>query len=600
MEYVSIFDNVTGKRLCFLENAYDVGYELNLNKLHTAKFSLPLDDPKNRFCQPYRWVEIWDGDDRVGLFRILPTATTKSADTRRADYTCEHVLATLMDDVLLGWHEIGNVGVYTDEVVNYVLDQQRTHRWNVGSCAFRHQYLYGWENENLLSALFSITNCFSEPYTWKCDTTDRTHWNLNLAAVNPKPVADVRYKKNIKGITKTVDPTNMATRLIPLGYGEGVNQLNIKKVNHGSEVLVADTVATYGEITRVWVDRRYQDENSLLAAAQAMLEELKKPCVSYTVDVAVFGALAKVKDGDYVRVVDDEDGTDFLARVVQFSKPDVYKDGLSGKVTLANRAKDIATSLADLADRSRINETYAQGAVTVYAMSFADNADSSHPAEIRILIPDSVVHINSIRLDGVIENARGYSNAVSTTEATAATTDGGGATSRTSSSVILESANIKNVDDGGLNAKNHNHGIERNTRLAVVNSNNEIIGSVGWTPSGAHNHEAHDHEFTVGNHTHTIDIPALSINNDYGIYESGRADYVTLKVDGHAITDAQHANGRFSDISDLDITAAFTGAGDGAITRGWHTLTITPNKLTRINLSLAVQLFANSRGGGQY
>lgn len=600
MNYVSIFDNVTGKRLCFLENAYDVGYELNLNKLHTAKFSLPLDDPKNRFCQPYRWVEIWDGDDRVGLFRILPTVTTKSVDTRRADYTCEHVLATLMDDVLLGWHEIGNIGVYTDEVIDYVLNQQRTHRWNAGSCAFHHQYLYGWESENLLSALFSITNCFSEPYTWKYDTTDRDHWNLNLTAVNPKPVADIRYKKNIRGITKTVDPTNMATRLIPLGYGEGVNQLNIKRVNHGSEVLTADTVDTYGEITRIWIDRRYQDENSLLAAAQAMLEELKKPYVSYTVDVAVFGALAKAKDGDYVRVVDDEDGTDFLARVVQFSKPDVYKDGLSGKVTLANRAKDIATSLADLADRSRINETYAQGAVTVYAMAFADNADASHPAEIRILIPDSVVHINSIRLDGVIENARGYSNAVSTTQASSTTSGSGGGSTQASSEVTLTPSNTDLDDDGGIGASNHNHGIDRGVWLAIVDANNNITGRVSWTPSGAHIHEAHTHTVPIPSHSHQVPIPALSINNQYGIYESGRADYVTLKVDGHAITDADHANGRFSSISDLDITTAFTGAGDGTITRGWHTLTITPNKLTRINVSLAVQLFANSRGGGQY
>ena len=233
-------------------------------------------------------------------------------------------------------------------------------------------------------------------------------------------------------------------------------------------------------------------------------------------------------------------------------------------------------------------------------MAFADNADASHPAEIRILIPDSVVHINSIRLDGVIENARGYSNAVSTTEATAVTTGGGGATSRTSSAVALTPSNTEAIDDGGLGAANHNHGIPRDTRLAVVNGSNEITGSVGWTPSGAHEHEPHDHTFTLNNHTHSLQIPALSIKNAYGIYESGRADYVTIKVDGHTITDAQHSNGRFSSISDLDITAAFTGAGDGTITRGWHTLTLTPNKLTRINVSLAVQLFANSRGGGQY
>ena len=605
MHYVSIFDNITKKRLCFLENAFNVGYTLNLNRLHEAKFSLPLSDPKNAFCQVYRYVEIWDesiqrNGGRVGLFRILPTAQTKTADTRQIDYTCEHVLATLMDDVMFGWHEIGNVGTYTNEVLGYVLAQQRSIRWNLLECDFTHQYLYGWENENLLSALFSVPNCFEEAYTWKYDTSDMTHWNISLKAVDPSPVAEIRYKKNLKGITKTTDPTDMATRLIPLGYGEGINQLNVSNLNGGSMVLEADTISQYGEITRVWTDRRYQDESSLYAAGLAMLEELKKPYVSYTVDTSMFGLLAEAQDGDFVRVIDDEDNTDFLARVIQISKEDVNKDPTSAKVTLANRAKDIATSLSDMADRSRINETYAQGAVTVYTMSFSDNADASHPAEIRFPIPESVVHINSIMLDGVIENARGYSNAVSTTEASTIATEGGGGATRTSSSTTLESANIENTDDGGLNAKNHNHGITRNTRLAVVNSNNEITGSVGWTPSGAHNHAAHDHDVSIPSHTHSVKIPKLSINNSYGIYESGRADWVKIKVDNVQIIDPDHPNGQYDNISDLNITTAFTGAGDGNITRGWHTLQITPNKLTRINVSLAVQLFANSRGGGQY
>lgn len=599
MRYVSIFDNVTKKRLCFLENAFNVGYKLNLNRLHEAKFSLPLSDPKNAFCQVYHYVEIWDesvqrNNGRVGLFRILPTAQTKTADTRQVDYTCEHVLATLMDDVLLGWHEIGNVGTYTNEVLGYVLSQQRTSRWNLLECDFSHQFLYGWENENLLSALFSVPNCFAEAYTWKYETSDMEHWNVSLKAVDPSPVAEIRYKKNLKGITKTTDPTDMATRLIPLGYGEGINQLNVANLNGGSMVLEADTVATYGEITRVWTDRRYQDESSLYAAGLAMLEELKQPYVSYTVDTAMFGLLAEVEPGDFVRMIDDEDGIDFLARVIQIEKNDCIKDPVAGKVTLANRAKDIATSLADMADRSRVNETYAQGAVTVYTMTFADNADASHPAEIRFPIPDSVVHINSIMLDGVIENARGYSNAVSTTESTSTTSGSGGGSTKTSSSVTLTPSNTQLDDDGGVGAANHNHGIERGTYLATVNSNNEINGRVSWTPSGAHQHNAHDHTVSIPSHTHSVSIPALSIKNSYGIYESGRADNVTIKVDGTQI------GGKYESISNLNITTAFNGAGSGEITRGWHTLTITPNKLTRINVSLVVQLFANSRGGGQY
>ena len=602
MNYVSIFDNVNQKRLCFLENAFDVGYTLNLNKLHEAKFSLPLDDPKNRFCQVYRWVEIWDGDTRVGLFRILPTKTTKTPDTRKVEYTCEHVLATLMDDVMFGWHEIGNVGVYTNEVLSYVLGQQRTRKWYLLRCDFRHQFLYGWENENLLSALFSVANCFGEGYTWTYDTSDLGHWNISLEAVDPKPVADVRYKKNIKGITKTSDPSEMATRLIPLGYGEGVNQLDISKVNNGSRVLTADTVDTYGEITRVWVDRRYQDANSLKAAASAMLEEMKRPYISYEVDAASFGALANAKVGQYVRVVDDEDGTDFLARVIQIQKNDVYGDPAAAKITLANRSKDIATSLADMADRSRVNETYAQGAVTVYTMSFADNASPQRPATMRFPIPENVVHINSIVLDGQAEPFRGYTSAVSSTTINLTTTSsGGGGTSGASSSSSSTSSAVSLLPQNMLPGPEyadavHNHGIADGVRLATVNNNNEITGSVGWTPSGAHIHGAHTHTVNfahthqISAHTHGITMPSHSHSMDFGIYEGTTASTLKIGVDGTTL-------GTFSDLNNKDITQLLT-AVDGEIVRGWHTLTITPDKLTRVNVSLSIQLFANSRGGG--
>ena len=36
----------------------------------TAHFSLPADDPKVVECQPLRFVEIFDGNERVDLFRV--------------------------------------------------------------------------------------------------------------------------------------------------------------------------------------------------------------------------------------------------------------------------------------------------------------------------------------------------------------------------------------------------------------------------------------------------------------------------------------------------------------------------------------------------
>ena len=95
----TIYDHKTGLRLCFLQNAFDIEYSLNLNGLHTARFSLPAEDVKNAYCTPFNYVELFDGDARVELFRIMPYTFTRTADTHAYTYECEHVLAVLMDDV---------------------------------------------------------------------------------------------------------------------------------------------------------------------------------------------------------------------------------------------------------------------------------------------------------------------------------------------------------------------------------------------------------------------------------------------------------------------------------------------------------------------
>ena len=59
------------KRLAYLDNALAVGYGLETNSLWTATFTLPADDPKNAYCAPLNYVEIFDGDERIDLFRII-------------------------------------------------------------------------------------------------------------------------------------------------------------------------------------------------------------------------------------------------------------------------------------------------------------------------------------------------------------------------------------------------------------------------------------------------------------------------------------------------------------------------------------------------
>lgn len=83
------------QRVAILENAYDVREDQRINALWYLYFSLPVDDSKNEYCQPF-WYARMDGGE---LYRIMP-ASEAIDETGGVEYQCEHVLATLLDNVL--------------------------------------------------------------------------------------------------------------------------------------------------------------------------------------------------------------------------------------------------------------------------------------------------------------------------------------------------------------------------------------------------------------------------------------------------------------------------------------------------------------------
>jgi len=161
---LEIFDR--NRRLVgILKNAYGMEEELKINAIGYFYFSLPFNDSKNNLCKPYYYIRYDEGE----LYRILPSKITIN-EIGDISYTCEHVLALLIDKVMFGDHVVGNRGFYTSRVIQYVLDQQLTKHWVLGECDFNRQFEYGWSQENLLSALFSIPKPFTGNYIWTYNT----------------------------------------------------------------------------------------------------------------------------------------------------------------------------------------------------------------------------------------------------------------------------------------------------------------------------------------------------------------------------------------------------------------------------------------------
>lgn len=427
------------RKVAYLENAFGIGYSMPFNGLWTAQFSLPANDPKNAECHPLYHVEIYDGRDRIELFRIIPNKLQRSNDGQTITYQCEHVLATLLDDVMFQFHTVGNLGVYTKDVLQYILSKQIVKRWQLGTVAFSRQFEYNWENENLLAALFSVPKPFTEEYMWTYDTTVYP-WKINLVEPPQQVNAYIRYGVNMQGIERTIDPSGLCTRIYGLGYGEGVNQLTFADINGGKPYIEDQAaIAKYGVIQRIFVDRRFEYPETLLARCQALLDELKKPRVTYSVSASEVHRLTGVElyrfsSGSPVRVQDKELGEDFVARIVNVTKRDMKGQPGEVQLEIANRPQDMAGSIADLMDRQRIEAVYAQGATNLDSHDFSDNCDPQHPAILRFYLPEETKQINKVMLNYQSEPFRAYSKAIEGGGGIATSTAAGGGSTQTSSS----------------------------------------------------------------------------------------------------------------------------------------------------------------------
>lgn len=616
---VKIYD-LNRDLIAILENAYGIGYEKSFNEIWTASFSLPLNDPKNEECQPLNFVEIVDDytGEYIGLFRIIPSLTRKNESDSSVTYQCEHVLATLLDDVLFQYHQTTNLS--TKDTLQYILDRQNTSHWKLGTVAFTRYFSYKWENENLLSALFSVPKPFDVPYQWTWDTTSYP-WTLNLVAPETVPTCEIRYGKNMVGIEREIDPMEIVNRIYPLGYGEGVNQLTIRSVNNGIPYVEdQQSIQKYGLRSYIWVDKRFEDVHTLKANAEALLKHWKDPKVRYRANAADISSITgedidKLKMGRIVRMVDPGLGI-IEARIVKESKRDMTGDPANIELEIANKSDDIATLQSDLERRQKINEIYAQGATNIDSYSYNDNADQNHPAVIRFYIPEELVRINKMLLNYEVSKFRAYSKATKGGGEVVATTGSGGGTVATSSS------------GGGTATTSSSGGEHRHQMFAFVNDvgssppttfknfvavadrNGSSVAGVFFpgigvdlytnTADGQHSHNVtipnHTHTVTVPNHTHNITIPNHIHEIEYGIFELPELpSSVVIKVDGNTVP----FNATSGD--EIDLLPYLSKNGEGKVERGtWHEVTITPNTLGRVNANIFVQFFLQSRGGGDY
>ncbi|MBP0800244.1 phage tail protein [Bacillus anthracis] len=657
MKHIKLYDKQLQLK-AYLENAFKIKYSPPLNELWTAGFSLPFTDPKREEIETFDYVEIFDNGKRIGLFRIMDSEEEREVSQKIITYDCEHVLSTLMDSVLFGYHERINLTIR--ENIEYLLSKQRIKHWKLGQCDFVKYFQYSWENEDtILGPIYSIAKPFDEKFQWTWDDTSYP-WTLNLVKYSDEITGELRYRKNMKGIKRKVEAKDVMTRIYPLGYGEGVNQLNIKSVNNGLPYIDApDFVRELQDgFDYIWVDRRFEDPKTLYASAKAMLLKACMPKVTYEIDAIDYELIdpykiEKYETGKLVRLYDEDFNISVDLRVMDRSKDDVTGNPLDVKLVLENKVTDIGTIQADIEKRQKVNEVYSQGTTNIDSQPFQDNCDPDHPAIIRFQIPNDVKNVNQLILTFETLRFRAYERAIKGGGAVVASTSAGGAnvsstssgggtvgsTSSGGSSVQASSSGggtVKASSSGGDHVHKMFHGggivpaepstIGLYTAFSDPGRNTSAsfyakgTGSSFYTygSSGNHTHDIsipnHTHSINIPNHTHSISIPNythdISIPNhthditlpdhtheiEFGIFELYETpSKVTIEVDGNKLP--------FDSIrgQDINLIPYLAKDDEGKLQRGRYVeIKITPNSLARINATVTGRLFIQSRSGGTY
>lgn len=412
---LNVYDrNITGnnlKKTAVLQNAFNIIETHELNQIYTLSFTLPSEDEKNKYCLPRHYVRWGDNGD---LYRIK-SPKTQEPDTGTITYECEHVITTLCDKVMFGSFNTAQYvsTLTTRATITWLLSQQAQKNWILDICDFDRKFEYLWEQENLLNALYSIPKEFASPYKWVFNTNSHP-WKLSLVKIVPTATPEfyIRAKSNMLSSNTAADYANICTRIYPLGYGEGVNQLNIKEVNNNVPYLQSPKAITdkYGIVEKVLVDRRFENAESLKAYAQSMLDIYQEPSMSRTFDVTDLYPLTNydwnnAEVGKICRMTGDN-----TTAYITMCKWQRDKAG-DLQISLSTKATDIASNVADLADRVRIESVYAQGATQLYQHSKDANASTTKGMVMSLYFPSEMRQINKVLMRLKLGKFRSYSQA---------------------------------------------------------------------------------------------------------------------------------------------------------------------------------------------
>ena len=302
--------------------------------------------------------------------------------------------------------------------------------------------------------------------------------------------------------------------------------------------------------------------------------------------------------GDLITITDAESDISADYRIVGMTYVSNYGD-LSLEIEASNKSLTFIEQMQKQRESNENLSKYMQGSTNIYAISEAENCDSTHYLNLRFFIPNEAVAINKVLLNFKLKDYRAY---ITTTSAGSSHThnltisDSGSHThSVTGDTTTNESSHdhwggISGDGSGGnnVNVPSTDGGLLQGDTPASFNSfdvndatdshNHSVSGQTAQSDSHSHTGQATDSESA---HTH---------GQNYGINET---TLVTPSVDLYTGEDGGSMTSKdtyTTDQTEINLTEEASAVGAGK----WVNLQFRPNKNMRIEANAYVQIFIES------
>lgn len=556
----------------------------SLSNPEQLSFSLPINNPGfNKIEGLTTKVKVTSLNDNKVVFsgRIIPYKDGMTSEGKfNKIVTAEGAMAYLIDTSTRRWNFTNKTPA---EIIQFLLNQHNSkvdasRKVYLGTIEVTQPITIDTNFETTLNAIVTkVRNILGGDL--RVQERSGVLYLDYLRAQGANNNVEVRLGYNLKEIVREYDPTDIISRAIPLGYGEGINQLDITKVNGGVEYVDNSvSISKYGVIEGIVTNKEIQNADTLKIYGYTVLEEKKQPKLTYTQSALDLSVLTgheneKYDLGDTLHTLVDILNIDVYSRVVERER-DLINEPWNPRLTISTRPISLSNEIIDLKQRNLTLENAPQGNTCIFPLMKAENADSSHPIEFDLDIPQEAININRVYLNIHGRRYRAYEKNVIGSASSISTS---GPSSKSSSSTYPgEALSSSNIDEYLVK-----------TPLVQV-SDTFPHGWVELTKDTM----AHKHSFEYPGHYHNIEhthnMEHTHENSlDYGIFEGSYPNNVKIYINGINFGVSYGDGSNPFDYYNLDITQY--------IHIGNNKIEITTTQNGRIDAVIYSQIFIQSK-----